>query len=297
MNWIILVLIATSLWAIMGIIHKFVRVEYIEDSIGYLIFIVPTVLFTLVLLLFQPFTLLKGTQAFLAILSGVFTMIGCYFYIEALHKEEVSRVFILSRISPIIVLILSTIFLNEILTMRQYLAFALIFIGTILISFKKVEDKIKLSIGALLVLMSSLFWSTQTVILKYISEINLATTMIHREAGYLIAIIVIFLFSSKARSSTKKIIKDLNIKKTIIVYSAEIMGMTGMFLVYLAIQQGPVSLVQVAEGFEAVFVLILAVIISKFFPKILKEKFDIKTISIKIISIVLMLGGLFMIVT
>ena len=297
MNWIILVLIATMLWAIMGIIHKFIRVEYIEDSVGYLIFIVPTVLFSLVLLLFQPFALLKGTQAYLAILSGVLTMIGCYFYIEALHKEEVSRVFILYRISPLIVLIMSTIFLNEILTTKQYLAFALIFIGSILVSFKKTKDKIKLSIGAVLVLASSFFWSAQTVILKYISEINLATTMIYRELGYLIAIIVIFLFSSKTRSSTKKIIKDLNIKKTIIVYSAEIMGMTGMFLVYLAIQQGPVSLVQVAEGFEAVFVLILAVIISKFFPKILQEKFDIRTIAIKIISIVLMLGGLFMIVT
>ena len=297
MNWIILVLIATSLWAIMGIIHKFIRVEYIEETWGYLIFIAPTVLFSLVLLLFQPFTLLKGMHAFLAIFSGALTMMGGYFYIEALHKEEVSRVFILYRISPLIVLVLSTIFLNEILTMKQYLAFALIFIGSILISFKKVEDKIKLSIGAILVLISSLFWSTQTVILKYVSEVNLATLMIHREGGYLISVILIFLFSSKARNSTKKIIKDLNIKKTIIVYSAEIIGMTGMFLVYLAIQQGPVSLVQVAEGFEAVFVLVLAIIVSKFFPKIIKEEFDIKGIAIKIISIVLMLGGLYLITT
>ena len=71
MNWIILALSAALLWSIMAIIHKFVRVNYFEDTLGYLVFITPTILFAGVLLLFQPLTWLKSTPALMLILNGV----------------------------------------------------------------------------------------------------------------------------------------------------------------------------------------------------------------------------------
>jgi len=297
MSWIILVLIATLLWAIMSIIHKFVRVEYFENTLGYLVFITPTVFYAAILLFLEPFTILGLKETTMLILTGILIFFGGYFYIEAIHKEEVSRVVILFGVSPLFVLTLSTIFLNEILTIKQYMAFILIFIGSILISFKKIEEKIKLSTGAICVLASAFFFSVHKVILKYISTINITTVMIYRESGYLLAIISLLIFYPKARQYTKKVIRDMNLKKTLLVYSAEIIGMSGMFFSYLALQRGPVSLVSVLEGFEPIFVLILAITISRFIPKILKEEINIKTITIKTISIILMLGGLYMITT
>lgn len=296
MNWIILVLVATLIWSITAIINKYVRVSYFENSLGYVIFIAPATLFALILLFFEPFVLLKGKFAILAILTGVVAIVGYYFYLEALHKEELSRVFILFGIGPLFILVLSTIFLKEVLTINQYIAFALIFIGSILISFRKIKEKIKLTFGFLLVLLSALLFSIQNVLLKYISEINLTTMMIYRQFGVLISILFIFLVSSKARKYTKKVINDLNAKKTALVYSAEIIGMTGMFLIYLALQKGPVSLVTVLEGFETIFIFILTIIISIFLPKILKEEIDKKTIILKIVAISLMLGGLYLII-
>ncbi len=295
MNWILLVLIAALLWAIMSIIHKYVRVEYFESSLGYLIFITPTVFYVSILLFFEPLILLSLKETAILLLTGVLIFFGGYFYIEAIHKEEVSRVIILYGVSPLIVLILSTIFLNEILTINQYMAFILIFIGSILISFRKIEEKIKLSTGALCVLVSSFFFSVHKVLLKYLSTINITTVMIYRELGYIITIIFILAFIPRSRQYTKKIIKDMNLKKTALVYLSEIIGITGMFFSYLALQKGPVSLVSVLEGFESVFILVMAIVISKSIPKILKEETDIKTISIKIISVVLMLGGLYLI--
>lgn len=297
MNWIILVLIATVIWSISAIINKFVRVRYIENSLGYLIFIAPVSFFALILLFFEPFTILPAKEAFFALLTGVAITLGYYLYLEAIHKEELSRVYILFGTAPLFVLVLSTIFLKEVLTINQYIAFALIFIGSTLIAFKKVKEKIKLTLGVLLVLLSSLFFSIQDVIFKYISKVNLTTIMFYREGGFLASILLILLLSPKARKHTKKVINDLNLKKTALVYSAEIIGMTGIFLVYLAIQRGPVSLVTVTQGFETIFILIFTIIISICIPKILKEEINIKTITIKIISIVLMLGGLYLIIT
>lgn len=295
MNWIILVLIATVIWSISGIINKFCRVRYIESSLGYLIFIAPVSFFAIILLLFEPFTLLPLREALFALLTGAAITLGYYLYLEAIHKEEISKVYILFGTTPLFVLVLATIFLKEVLTIHQYMAFVLIFIGSTLVSFKKVEEKIKLTSGALLILVSSLAFSVQDVIFKYISEINLTTMMLYREGGYLASILLILLISAKARKYTKKVIKDLSLKQTALVYSAEILGMTGVFLVYLAIQRGPVSLVTVTQGFETIFIFILTILISLFLPKILKEEINIKTITIKTVSIVLMLGGLYLI--
>ncbi len=295
MSWVILVLIATVIWSISAIINKFCRVRLIENSLGYIIFIAPVSLFALILLFFEPFTLLPAKEAFFALLTGLAITLGYGLYLEAIHKEELSRVYILFGMCPLFVLVLATIFLKEVLTIRQYIAFALIFIGSVLISFRKVEEKIKLTVGALLVLLSSLFFALQDILFKYISKVNLTTMMLYREAGYLASVLLILLISAKARKYTKKVIKDLSLKQTLLVYSAEILGMAGIFLVYLAIQRGPVSLVSVTQGFETIFIFILTILISLFLPKILKEGISIKTITIKIISIVLMFGGLYLV--
>jgi len=292
MNWIILVLIASLLWGVMAIIHKYCRVEYFENSLGYILFTTPVILFTLILLFFEPFIILKGIQAFLAILTGFLIFIGSYLYLEAIHKEEISRIYILLRIGPLFVLIFSTIFLTEILTLNQYIAFILMFVASMLISFKRVKKKIKYTIGALLILLSSLFFSIQTVILKFLSEVNLTTLMMYREFGYLVAVLLVFLIVPKAKKHLKKVINDLSLKQTALVYSADIIGMTGMFLFYLALQRGPVSLVAIVSTFETIFVFIFSIILSIFIPKIIKEDINRKTIGTKIVSILLMIAGL-----
>jgi len=166
MNWIILVLIATVLWAIAAIINKFCREKLIKNSLGYIIFATPVVLVPLFLLFFESFTPLPMARATLAIGIGALLAAGYYLYIEALAREEVSRVFILFEIIPVMVLILSTIFLKEILTVNQYIAFALIFAGSLLISFK-FGKKLTFTSGAYLVILSSVFFALHNVSLKY----------------------------------------------------------------------------------------------------------------------------------
>ena len=142
MNWIILTLAATLIWSVSAIINKYARVSYFENSLGYIIFIAPTTIFALVLLFFEPFVLLDVKLAVFAILTGVAAILGYYLYLEAIHKEELSRVLILYGTGPLFILVLSTIFLKEILTTKQYIAFALIFIGSTLISLKTAKENL-----------------------------------------------------------------------------------------------------------------------------------------------------------
>ena len=165
MEWVIFVLIATLIWAIGATINKYTRVSYFENSLGYVIFVTPTAFFPIFLLFFQPFYLLNIREAAIVMLIGIMGLVGFYFYLEALHREEMSRVFILFGSGALITLVLSTIFLKEILTMNQYIAFVLILAGSVLISFKKTKDKFRFSTGALFVLVSALFFSIQNVLM------------------------------------------------------------------------------------------------------------------------------------
>ncbi len=292
MDWIILALGAAFLWSIMGIIQKFVRVTYFENSLGYLIFIAPAFFFVFVLLFFQPFVLLSLKDSLLAMSTGLMVTVGGYFYIEAIHREEVSRVFIAMSSGPVFTLLLSIIFLGEVLTFNQYLAFALILTGGLLILIRRINKRFSVSTGVLMTLITCFFFALNRIVLKHLSFTNLATIMIYKETGFFITIGAILALYPKARMHLSKVVKDLNMRKTAAVYSAEIIGLCGVFLSYLAIQRGPVSLVAVIERFEVVFLLVISYAVSKINASWIKE--EASTLPTKLVSLIVMAAGIYL---
>ena len=140
-----------------------------------------------------------------------------------------------------------------------------------------------------------IFFTIQNLFLKLSAESNFVTITVIRQMFFLVLFPLIFIVSKKARESTKQDLKDINKKKISLIYLVEILGITGIAFSYMAMQRGPVSLVVLVEGIQPLFVFILALFLTIQFPKILKEEINKKTIIIKIISIILMLVGLYLI--
>ncbi len=296
LDWFVFALIATILWSIGAIIVKFVRVNYIKSSIGYIMITGPVAFLSLILLLFGKIQIPSAKMILFILISSIAGLTGYWFYLIALHKEEVSKIITLFGIQPLIILLLATFFLGEILTINDYLAFPLIIIGSMLLSVKKVGEKFKLSSTLILIFASMFFFSLMNFSLKLAAEVDFVTVTILRQLGFLIILIPIFLLSKKIRKKTKEDLNQINKKKLILIYVGEFIAMSGMVFSYLAIQRGPLSLVTLVEGTESLFVIILAALISIFIPKILKEEITKKTISLKIISALLMIAGLYLIV-
>ncbi len=295
LSWFVFAITATLLWSVGSIIVKFVRVNHIKSSIGYLVITAPVTLFSLLLLIFGRVYIPSAEMLIYILITSITAFTGYWIYLIALHKEEVSKVITLFGIQPLVVLILATIFLREVLTIKDYLAFPLIIIGSMLISVKKVEERFGLSHGIILTLISILFFGIQSLFFKLVSEVDFVSTMILRQLGFLVIIFLLFISSKNIRKKTKEDLAQINKKKIPLVYLGEILGMTGIFFSFLAIQRGPVSLVTLVEGTEGLFVIILAALISIFVPKILKEEITKKTISLKIISALLIITGLYLI--
>ncbi|MHA1988724.1 MAG: EamA family transporter [Promethearchaeota archaeon] len=295
LDWFLYAVTATFLWSLAAIILKFVRVKYIKSTIGYMVITSPMALLGLLLLFFGRVQI-PSTKYIIYIIITAFTGIAAYgLYIAAIHKEEISRVITLYNAIPLVTLILATIFLKEILTLKDYLAFPLIIIGSTLISIKKVENKLILSKGISLVLISLFLFSVQAIILKIAADVDYISFMIIRWLAMLLIVILIFISSNWVRNKVKQTIKQLNKKRLCLIYTAEAMGMIGFIFSYLAIQRGPVSLVSLVQGTESLFVIVLAAFISIFMPHILKEEINKKTMALKIISALLIIIGLYMI--
>lgn len=295
-SWFFFAIIATLIWSVGAILVKFVRANYIKSPISYIMLGWPITLLSPILLLFGEFKLPSLKIIIYIFITAITALIGYWLYLKAISKEEVSRIVTLQGLGPLVMLILSTIFLREVLTIKDYLAFPLIIAGSMLISVRRIKDRFRVSKGFILILLSITAFSIHNLFLKFAAEVNFVTMIILRQA-WILAIIIITLLSSKIiREKTKQDLKQLNKKKLTIFYIAELCGITGVVFSYLAIQRGAVSLVALVQSTQALFVLGLTILLSIFIPKILKEEVTKKTITFKIVSVLLMMVGLYLIV-
>lgn len=295
LDWFIFAIIATLFWSISAIITKFVRVNYIKSPIGYLVIVTPTAFISFLLLLFGKIQIPSVKMLIIIFITSIIGFVAYWLYITAIHREDISRVITLYGLQPLMILILATIFLKETLSIKGYIAFPLIITGSMLIAVKKVEERFKLSTEFFLILASILLYSIHGLLLKLVSKIDFVSMNIIRQMGFVIISCILFISSKNIRKKTKEDLKQLSKKKLCLIYTSESIAIIGVVLSYLAIQRGPVSLVTLIHGTEGLFVIILAVLISTFIPKILKEEITKKTISLKIISALLMIVGLYLI--
>ncbi|MEA3343503.1 MAG: hypothetical protein U9Q92_05015, partial [archaeon] len=64
-------------------------------------------------------------------------------------------------------------------------------------------------------------------------------------------------------------------------------GISGLFFLSLAISLGSVSLINAAQGTQYLFLFLLALICTRFFPKLFKEELNKEIIAKKAIAILL----------
>lgn len=292
MWWLIIVILAHLFYALVFLIDKYILSRKLPHPIVYAFYVG---ILSIVILVLVPFGFYFPSRLELGfiLLAGIAQIAGWVFFYKALNKGEVSRVvpFVGSFIA-VFILILSTLLIGEHLAKQQILAFILLVLGGLTISFKK-EKFFPKAFGLALIgaLCFAIFW----VITKYIFlDTPFITGLIWLRAG--VALIALCLLIPKRNrqlifGKTEKI-KAGTIK---IFFSARFLGLLAGFLMYLAVFWGSVTLAHSLQGFQYIFVLILAYLLFKKFPKV-REQFEKEIIIQKIIAIVLIGLGLFLLI-
>lgn len=310
MNWLIIALVAYFLLAIVNLIDKFLVEKILGSARAYTF--IASIMGLLVFIVSPWFLQWPGWEAliFNLILGGIFSLALLSLY-AALRRGEASQVLVLvGGSTPIFSVPLAFFFLGDSFSAKQIIAILLLFLGLLIIALlpskkKNFWDKLfsKLSLknhnpklGILIAISAGFFYALFFVGSKiaYQSQEFISSFLWIRLGAAFFSILI--LFSRRARQEIIQIIKpkkENNKKQGLLIFNQSL-GAIGFILQNYAVYLGPVAIINALQGVQYVWIIILGAIISIFAPKILKEDLSKNIITKKILAILIISYGLYL---
>lgn len=249
-------------------------------------------------LVFVPlgFSLLPGQEIIVSFLAGGFWLYGLFFFFNALLLADASRVQpIILSLTPLFLFGLESFGLKTVLSKNEIIAAILLVSGSIILSLdfgKKGERIFKkfilFSLAAAVLFALSLFFMKQLFLKESFFNILIWTRF-----GLFLGGLSLLFFAKNRRAifSSSKIMRRPKASGGVVLN--KLFGAFGALFVYFALSRGPATLVNALQGLQYAFLFIIALFLSLFFPKIIKESFDKKEILQKIMGMIFVSLGLF----
>lgn len=210
--------------------------------------------------------------------GGALTIFNYYFYFRALEREAPSVVIAMFSLTPAILPFLAYYFLGENLTERQIIGFIIILAFTFMLAAIDVK-KLKFSRALLPVMLASILVAFALIAGKFVYDrVDFYTGYIYFSIGLGIGTIP-FLYlklmlpdaSKKKKMSKRK--RNIIIVAVVLIFS-ELLNLAAELSSNLAISKGPVSLVEVIQNTQPMYMLGIALLLYPFFPKFFREAKD-----------------------
>lgn len=289
MEWIIFTILAAFCWAITNTVDKFVLTRWTSNPI------VPVMVMGVVGLgasiavyLVRGFAPLSNHNMLWILASGIFYILMNFFYYQAAKAEEISRVIPLFYLTPLFIMIIAAAFLDEKLSLMKYCGIILLVGGAILISVQKIFRQ---SFGKAFwfMILSAFSLAINQVITKYLLGFtDFWTIFSWTRISTIVVLIPVYMIYFP---DILAIIKEHG-KKTIGVMAlSETMNVSGIIFITIALSAGYVTLVNAVASIQPLFVLLFVIVLSIFYPRIIKEEIDRSTLLLKLLAIVLMGAG------
>ena len=232
---------------------------------------------------------------FLLLVAGALLVFYLIPYFTALSSDDVSRVVPLLQFIPVFTLILSSLFLNESMTVKQIIGLVIVVLTGVFLSTDKIEGKIFTPRKSLwYMLLAALMFGSSSILFRFVSKessfwINLSYEFIGLGIGSLILLTIpklrrnIFLQFKLLRSAFGLV----NVVNGIAILAQ----MTEAYAVTLI----AVPFVNLMGSIQPMFVLVFGIVLTKWFPNIIKEDISKAIIYKKIASILFILVGFYLV--
>ena len=296
-SWINIAVISAALLGLVNIVDSHLLTRRMPSFQVYLLLVSPFILFSGIVFAFL-FPLpdnLSAWQILVAVGAGLLRAVSVIILLYTLKKEEVSRAIPVVAIYPIFVATMAVPLLGEVLTGVQIAAIAVVVVGAVVISARRMPGRPTKWLGTtfFLLLASSILLAladlTSKYALGYLSSWNI----------YWISILVLSVIAvllSLRRHSVAQLTRIKNPRTSLaLVILNETLVVTGALMLFWAMERGPVSLVSTIASTRPVFVLIYVLILSRFRPAFLLERMGRTTLAIRLAATALIAGGIAMI--
>ena len=246
----------------------------------------------MVLLVFFPFSSNAGLIHLLAAFgSGFFSASTYVILLNYLRKGEVSRVVSVITSSPIFIALLSMPLLGEILGYWQWFAVVATVCGTVLISLRRNDggSKTRLDKSFFVLLAAAVMSAMSSIGYKYALE-TMSFWNVFSVNGICVVTLILFFTLRKSTLQELKTLVQRNQKMGLLIGN-QLFAAIGGVLGFVAIANGPVALASTVMNIRPAFVFIFSLVIGRFYPNLLNERLNRRTIPVKLIGIVLITGG------
>lgn len=296
MSWFFIALIAPLLWSIVNHADKYLLSKYFKTGGvgGLLIFSSISGIAILPVAYFAEPTAIAVSLTNTAILLALGIGSGIYLllYMYALDREEASVVMPFYQLVPVFGLVLGYLFLGEVLGSAEIIACLAILIGGIILSLD-LSTRIPRLKGKLVGLMlgSTSLVALVEVLFKVMAlEDSFWPATFWYYAGLVVFGMILFCVSSY-RKQFMAVLRDN--KKTIFALNAgsEVVTLGGNLAFSFASLLAPIALVMVVSSYQPLFVFIIGILLTVFFPSISKENISRKNLAQKLVAIIIMLVG------
>jgi len=291
-TWFIIAIIAYFLFAINGIADKFLLTKAVGNPAVYAFYVGIS---SIVVFFLSPFGLhmVPVPVLLLALASGAAFVCALYFFYSAIKETSISRILpIEGGLVPLFTLIFAYVAGLDSLTHVQLWAFGLLVLGAVLVDFKK-TDKGWSPLHWHNALIAAFFFALSFILTKYVyNETNFISGLIWTRLGLVLAAVAIFVLSTKTRGEIFSAPRQTSTGNKFLFYISHAAGSAASFLQNYAISLGSVVIINAMQGVQFVLILMMSVVLSRYFPKVLKEEITKPILVQKITAIVLISAGL-----
>lgn len=265
---------------------------------------------TLILIPFYGFSIPNSTAIAYASLSGVIFGIALLAMFQSLRTFNLSVASpIIGTLNPVVSLVIGYIFLNELLSGQQFLAFFFLIFGGIILTFNLWWGKHKFSESQnnegqsfllhnkpfILMLTSGFLFGLSYILLheSFQSSGFIEGLVFSRIAMLLLVLTFLFFPITRTQIFSSKLTKNHFANKTsYLVFFSQAAGAISGFLLAFAISKENPALVNSLFGLQYIIVLLAALFLAKKHPEVLEENFSRKILIQKVLGTVVIIAGL-----
>lgn len=301
MNWFLIALLPPALWSVTNHIDKYLLAKYFKGGgVGALmvfssiigVFLLPIIIFL------HPEVLRFDSNSLLIALNGFLYILAVLPYFYALQKDEASITVPIFQLIPVFSYVLAYLVLGETLTRLQMLGGTFIVAGAIGISLdlsekKKVRFKKEVF---WLMFLSSLIFALNFLFFKYFAiQSDFWFTSFWEYIGFAIFATLLMIFVKPYRKQFIDVLKTNKVAVLGINGVNEVVNIIAKISFNFASLLTPVTMVWIVNGLQPFFVFLYGVLLTLLFPHISQEDISKKSLYQKIIAILVMFVGTYLI--
>ena len=297
MLWFFIALLNPILHAGVNHFDKYLLSKYFKNvQVGSLVIfsgIFSLVLIPVVLLFSHGSVATSFPNALILALNGSLVVIATMFYLYALDEDEASFVVPLFQAIPIFGLMLSFLFLGEVIHMQKIIGALVILSGSAILSFDIGGEKVRFKKKVVLfMLLSCLCYSFNIIIFKSIALSNGFWQSIFWDLTGKITFVSLLLACIPVyRRSFVYVFTTYKFRFVFLNGLNDLLSICGDWAQSFAVLFAPIFLVQMVSTVQPVFVFIFGIIITTFLSKVGSEVLERKILLQKLVGIGMVICG------